>query len=246
MDYYRKKKGWHSRVLSTIDWEAIEALIRKATPTKKNRIIQVLHDWQNVGKQKGKFRDSRLGKIVEPPLQPTVEEISAHKCPLGCGATEDHLHYVKCQAPKALHEREQLRKTMLGRLKKLKTNEFMISFTGYMVKMISMGDEVQLDDISFATEDERALLPALLGQQEIGWEELLKGFPHVGWAKAQSDHYRRNGLHSKLFSERRWKRMFINILTDYSNECWQMRNDVIHGDEKDKGNSKKRSGLLIK
>ena len=76
-------------------------MLKKVPPIKKNRIIQVLHDWQNVGKQKGKFRDSRIEKKVDPPLQPAAEETSTHKCPFGCGEVEDHLHYVKCQAPAA-------------------------------------------------------------------------------------------------------------------------------------------------
>ena len=38
--------------------------------------------------------------------------------------------------------------------------------------------------------------------------------------------------------------MFINILTDYSNECWKMRYDVIHGDATEEGKSKKMGRLV--
>ena len=134
LDYYRKKKGWHSRIFSQIDWEALESMLKKATPIRRNRHSQVLHDWQNVGRQKGKIRDGRLAKNVEPELQATVEEQSIHLCPNDCGKTEDHLHYVKCQSKKPKEEREKLRKNVLMRLKRLQTNECICSYTGYILK----------------------------------------------------------------------------------------------------------------
>ena len=244
LDYYRQRKGWHSRVLSQVDWEALEALLKKAHPIKKNRIVQVLHDWQNVGSQKGRFRDARLGSKVEPPLQPTVEEESTHKCPMECGETEDNLHYVKCQATSAIKARDKMRKNLLGRLRKLKTSDFIISFMGYLIKSISNREEVCLDDITYSTVDERDLIPALIGQEEIGWEELLKGFAHKGWAQAQMKHYRRNGLNSRIFCEKRWKRMFLTIITDYSNECWKLRNEMIHGNATEDGKKKTKQRLI--
>ena len=244
LDYYRIKKGWHSRVFNQIDWEALESLIRKANPIKKNRHIQVLHDWQNVGRQKGKLRDARLSKKVEPELQATVEEVSIHLCPNGCGEAEGHLHYVKCQRASAMEERERLRNTALARLKRLRTSECMCSYIGYILKKISLDETIALDDDVYRTEDERDLIPALLGQQEIGWEELLKGFAHKGWSSAQRRYYQREGLTSKIFSVKRWKRMFLTILTDYSNDCWKLRNEAVHGVLTKEGRVVKKARLV--
>ena len=168
-------------MFSQIDWEALESLIRKSNPIRKNRHIQVLHDWQNVGRQKGKLRDARLSKQVEPELQATVEEISIHLCPNGCGDVEGHLHYVKCQEASAIEAREKLRHSALARLKRLRTNVCLCSYIGVILKKISLHETIVLEDDEYRTEDERDLIPALLGQQEIGWEELLKGFAHKGF-----------------------------------------------------------------
>ena len=243
LDYYRKRKGWHSRVISTIDWEALEMMLKKSSAIKKNRIIQVLHDWQNVGKQKGKFRNARLAKMADPPLQATVEEETIHLCPFECGETEDPLHYVRCQNKGAMESREKWRKQALGKLKKLRTNECIISFVGYVLLKISLREDISLEDITFNTIDERELIPALVGQQQIGWDELLKGFAHKGWARAQTKHYGRLGLTSKIYSEKRWKRMFLTILTGYSNECWTNRNETIHGDSMLEGRQVRRTKL---
>ena len=101
-----------------------------------------------------------------------------------------------------------------------------------------------MDETEFNTEDERWLAPALIGQQEIGWEELLKGFAHKGWSIAQRHHYRRMGMTSKIYSEKRWKRMFLTILTDYSNDCWKLRNAALHGEATVEGRAVQRDRLV--
>ena len=244
LNYYREKKGWHSRVFSVIDWEALESLLRKASPIKKNRLIQVLHDWQNVGRQKGKFRDSRLGKMVEPPLQATMEEETIHLCPMGCGLQEDHLHHVRCSVPSMINKRKKLCKNAISRLTRLRTNEGICSYTNYIIKKLSNNEEISLESETFYSEDDRNLLPAIIGQQDIGWENFLKGFVHEGWARAQNTHYRRLGLSPKIYSIQRWKRMFLTIITDYGNECWKMRNEAIHGEATKEGRLVRKKRLV--
>lgn len=94
-------------------------LLQKLSPINKNRVIQVLHDWQNVGQQKGRFRDARLGKQVDPPLQATVEEVAIHMCQYDCGELEDPLHYVRCKNETASKIRDKLRKKVMRKLNHL-------------------------------------------------------------------------------------------------------------------------------
>jgi hypothetical protein len=128
-----------------------------------------------------------------------------------------------------------LRKKVLSRLTKLHTNGCICSYVGHILRSISNNKEIELNEIEFNTDDKRQVIPALLGQQEIGWDEMLKGFVHVGWSRAQQHHYKRQGLVSKLYSNKRWKREFLTILTDYSLECWKLRNREIHRDHKEEG-----------
>ena len=244
LDYYRVKKGWHSRIFNKIDWEAIDSLLRRADPIKKNRIIQVMHDWQNIGRQKGKFRDARLLKKAEHPLQPTIEEKTIHLCPNGCGEVEDHLHYVKCADKAMVIERTKLRLDAIKRLKRLRTNDYICSIINTVLRRISNNEDIIFDTTNYSTEDEQNMLPAILGQEEIGWENLLKGFMHNGWAQAQRIHYKTRGLTSRYFSTARWKRMFLTILLDYGNECWKLRNEALHGTSTKEGRKVRRKRLL--
>ena len=181
---------------------------------------------------------------MQPPLQATAEEESIHQCPFGCGQVEDHLHYVKCPRPERILEREKIRGKLVTRLQRLRTNEFICTYIGYALKTISENGDIEPEFDVYNTEDELILLPAILGQKNIGWENLLKGFVHNGWAVAQRKHYLRMGLTSKIYNIKRWKRMFLTILTDYSNECWKMRNETLHGERTLEGRKIRKNKIV--
>ena len=106
--YIKEKRGWDDNIMSNIAWEGIESMMKSAGPNRRTRLVQLLHNWQNVGAQKGKFRDARLKLDSDNPLTPTEEEINCHKCPEGCDEAEKNLHYLEC--PKQ-HSRQR---RMLG------------------------------------------------------------------------------------------------------------------------------------
>ena len=103
------------------------------------------------------------------------------------------------------------------------------------MESIGNSEQIQMYGERYESEDERNLLPALLGQKEIGWENMIKGFIHKGWALAQRQHYMRLGVTSKVYSIKHWKRTFLTILSDYGNECWMTRNEAIHGSSNKEG-----------
>ena len=123
---------------------------------------------------------------------PDLRAFSAPR-PVGCGEVEDHLHYVKCKAEPMIAARQKSRLNVLTRLKRLRTNEFICSTISYILKSIGDCEEIQMYGERYESDDERNLLPALLGQKEIGWENLLKGFMHKGWAYVQRIHYTKGG-----------------------------------------------------
>ena len=42
--YYKERRRWETSLIEPIGWEALEILLNKANPIRKNRIIKVLHD----------------------------------------------------------------------------------------------------------------------------------------------------------------------------------------------------------
>lgn len=229
LNYYETKKGWKMNTIRSIDWEALNSLLRHASPIQKNRHIQTLHNWQNVGSQKGKIRDSRLGRDVQPPLQPTEEEKEIHLCPNGCGETEESMHYIRCQEKEMMKKRDLYRERAMNKLKKLRTNEGILGTVNQIIKRISNDDEMFNLHNEVATIGGKNLQVAIKGQEIIGWTAMIQGFVHKDWAEIQNNHYKRTGLNKRIYSKKRWKREFVNIVTQYGKDCWTSRNEAIHG-----------------
>ena len=75
---------------------------------------------------------------------------------------------------------ERLRINTIARMKCLRTNEFVCSTISYVLKMIINNEDINLDKERYEPEDEQNLLPVIVGQKEIRWENMLKGFLHKG------------------------------------------------------------------
>ena len=75
--YYEARRGWNPIIINKIDWDGLEATLNTYNPIKNNHIIQLMHDWQNVGKQVARFRNASKDKIATLCNE---EEW----CPMGC------------------------------------------------------------------------------------------------------------------------------------------------------------------
>ena len=230
MNYYRERRGWDRNILHTIDWEAVDGLLRKSTPLQKNKHMQTMHNWQNVGAQKGKIRDSRLKLESDLPLQPTEEEKDIHLCPNGCGVREDNMHYLRCQDSKMKLSRELARKRMLGKIKNARTDASIASIISHVTKKISYNEDILINDRDLKKKEVKQLRRAIEGQDEIGWMAMLQGYIHVSWAYEQDKYFRSMGWNKRKYNKQVWRQSLLRALTEYTRDCWKLRNDAIHGD----------------
>ena len=106
-------------------------------------------------------------------------------------------------------------------MKKLQTYDRITSLVNHVIKKISQGKEIDLDEETLQEANMKQLQKVLEGQETIGWMGMMKGYTHIGWANAQQRHYRRMGLNNKFYNNAMWKRMFLIILTDYGKDCWK-------------------------
>ena len=241
--YIKEKRGWDDDTMSTIEWEGIEAMLSSVGPNRRIRLIQLIHNWQNVGSQKGRFRDARLRLDSDNPMTPTEEEVHCHKCPEGCDEAESNLHYLECPATHTRKRRTLGIKRVLTRLKKLRTYEGITSQIGHILQKISKRDELEFDWEELSKDGELSLNNAIRGQETIGWTSLCQGFHHKEWSKVQCKYYRQLGANPRTFNIARWKKMFSLILAEYSLDCWKQRNETIHGNEKELPRKKKLGKL---
>jgi hypothetical protein len=62
---YLDRQGWTNNDLGVIDWEAISLLLNATPHTKRMKILQLQHRWQNTGHQKLQFLEATGETITE-------------------------------------------------------------------------------------------------------------------------------------------------------------------------------------
>ena len=84
--------------------------------SQENPATKMLHNWQNIGQQKGRMRDSMLKTDTENQIEPTFEDMNCHICPSGCNEEERELHYLHCPEATVLNVREDLIRNVLKKI----------------------------------------------------------------------------------------------------------------------------------
>ena len=246
LEYLMRKRNWDDDILSSIEWEGIGGMMKQANPIKRIQILKLLHGWQNIGSQKGKIRDARLRLDTDRPLEPTIDEVNCHLCPSGCGEKEDELHFLHCPEGSEVTKREELIRTALKKLKALCTYDGIVSLVRLILTKVSRREKMDDDFVDTKFDGPLSMAELVENQDRIGWMAFCQGYYHVGWARAQQAHYRREGIKKKSLNIGRWKKKFSVILGDFCLDCWKQRNETLHGKEMDEAKRKVLQKLRLK
>ena len=234
--YYRERRGWTNQHLRCIDWEAISLFLNKQRHTKRMKILQLQHGWQNTGSQKLTFLLSSLQG--EAPTEATKTDKEVY-CPFDCHTVEDRLHYMTCSSTIMTNKRRQLRQRLLQRLCMRRTSPMILSILSYIMVELDASNEPEFQD-SWQHTDEQSIVCLLFQHQElIGWTSILQCFITTEWSLLQQRYVCR---HPKLFDPSNntkkqkssdtlgtWKRNMVSKIIQYTLDCWQYRNDQLHG-----------------
>ena len=137
------------------------------------------------------------------------------------------------------YTRTLLIRKVLRRLKAMRTYEGITSTVGSILDSISKRRVIVIDKDNLRKDGRLSLDAAMIGQEEIGWNEFCQGYCHKGWAITQNRYYKLNGVNSKALNIELWKKNFCTILGEYSMDCWTRRNETIHGKDLDESRKKK-------
>ena len=206
MEYMKKRRGWDKKIFESIEWEGIDGMMRNSNPTRRTKIVQMIHNWQNTGSQKGKMRDARLKTYSDDPIEPDQEERNCHLCPAGCGEEETSMHYLHCPTINLVKAREGLVTTVIRKMRAIRTYEGILTLVRVVLNSISTREETKIDKEELEKEGELSLVRTIRGQGEIGWKEFCQGFCHKGWSIVQNRYYKRNGIDTKTTNIARWKK----------------------------------------
>jgi len=112
------KYGWTKSDREKISWGSFEQAMKTYTEYKKSKIIQLIWDWQNVGRQKEKLEQGK------------------GTCPLNCTEYETHTHYLACKDTRMIENQKKNRNRVKIFLDKKNTCP---TITKYIIRILRYG-----------------------------------------------------------------------------------------------------------
>ena len=248
LGYMHESYGWTKEVLSYIDWDSFNLCYGKHTIHKMTNIVKYLHGWQYAGRKQQQIRESKIkskrNKLTNKEEQ-LLEVRKATLCPAGCGQLEQQHHYLVCTALKWTPIIEDEWKTLSSRLKSMKTSPTIISII--MHALTHKYDTTNTRWPPCASSSDSIAYAASFQQQQIGWENMLKGRLSKKWTLAQTQYLLENGPFPKGTLEI-WKTAFLPTLVKFGLDLWEKRNEIVHGKTRTENQliQRKRILLLVK
>lgn len=205
-EYIGRKFNWEREDLDKIDWDALGQVLAAYSQHQRNKTIQLMYDWQNVGEQKEKFHQAD------------------GKCP-GCDEHEYHMHYLECTNKRMMSERKKAISTFSAGLRAINTYPGCISI---IVKglLTSYAESIQNLECPNSYKD-ILLQEAATEQHELENHAMNRGMISKKWEKVQAEWCRETG---SRHDPRRWSTKLIRHIHSFMKAMWSARNLLLHGE----------------
>jgi hypothetical protein len=130
---------WSSPIMETINWKAHTMALKRKKPIQRMKAVQLIHDWQNVGIQKGLFESSRKGGSSLS----SKEYKKLITCPMNCGEKENRMHYLRCNNINIQSKRKSEIEKLATNLRAIDTYEGIISSTVTILHKYAQGIAIE-------------------------------------------------------------------------------------------------------
>jgi hypothetical protein len=224
-DYMIGRERWKERTPDKIWWEPHKRAIKKLNDTDKTRIQKFIHRGLPTNK-KINDRDKE-----HPAMCPSCSEIE----------TNEHLQC--CKNPKRITIRRTTRTNLNKNMEKydihVKIKECILLGTGQWIS--KQETKINKNELSFTPEGE--INKAIDDQNEIGWDNFIRGRLSNRWESIQSQRYTATKAKEKHRDPTIWATSLITTMWEGLIKTWESRNEDQHGRDETTKASKERASL---
>jgi exonuclease III len=208
------KYGWSRKTYNSIEWEVHGKVLKKRL-TQQNHFVKMVNDILPTNAQVNKYDKGKR---------------TCSQCQ--CKETQDHI--MQCPSPTRQKWRIRTMRRLGKALKKFRTDP-------YLQKLIkqSLQEWLQNDFVDIIAEDYPDHYAAVIQtQQNIGWNQMVRGRWSSEWSYAQQRYLVRKKRVDNTIQDptgrnsgEQWLQKVINFLWDESLDLWKMRNEEQHGSD---------------
>ena len=198
-----EKYGWSESVFDSICWEAHRKELEQYPLIKRVTLLKYIHGW--LATKKRRFREGYFKDSL---------------CPL-CGEDDSTGHFLHCKQPQIREIRDHRWKLFCAAV------ECHTPGGCRQVFLAGLGTLTGFDPPTQETIHDwpKALQVAYTEQDDIGWDQILKGRLSKSWevvAQRKVEGSRHSGSYT-------WIRRMIRLGWRYGMDMWLARNELVHG-----------------
>ena len=225
MEYTREKFGWTSETYEDINWSAFGFVTGRLNINRRIRQSKFNHRWLPIG-----------------PRRKIIDNLAPVKCPC-CDepGEETHDHILTCQAAPRTDVRTQFLESYGKTLDKLKVPNAMKSVILTSIEEWNK-DQNYTCPITQDIRRDRALHEAVRAQNEIGWDQFLRGYIAKSFQYCYNNHCHDRPMNE--YESNKWTILTIKTVFDYFEQQWEKRNQAIHGHDNASQRTAERQHLL--
>ena len=203
-----KQHRYGSKTADDIDWESLEKAMHSMSQSYRREATKHASGFFGTGKNMVRWKKRKTDN-----------------CPRCKAPKEDKTHIIKCPDPEATKLFDE-KMTELNEWLDNQETEIGIQ-TIIIDRLKNWRNNTQCDNEDLDPND--PLTPAVLEQDEIGWESAFTGLWAKGWAEAQLRHFESIW---KPTHRQRWLAALIKKLFQISWDMWEHRNGIMFNTDK--------------
>ena len=210
-EYIRKIFEWTDAQTTTINWKAIGLAKKRLKLHESIRISKMMHEWLNVGKQKG-----RMGQHDQCPC---------------CGLeTEDQTHLYHCTHTDMMNAKELALDDIAKRLTDANVPKMVIIC---FLDLLRRSTHSERQRRAYNCSEAEG---AMAAQETLGTFAILRGHHHRRWVEAIANTYTKRPTPPGQ-KPRRDKSpfdmsvMLIQVVWSLFETLWETRNSILHGND---------------
>lgn len=218
--YLLQRNQWTRTEFDKVNWDAIRSAQGREMQHFDMRMIKMMNDWANVGKQKH--------KIVEGS-QPLEDPTTVGKCPC-CLNYETPSHIWQCTSAEMREATGLELRKFQSFMAPVKTSLLLLwcLLTGLRPVVHFFGLQVPNIDVPDTDAHGKSIHGAVRDQQDVGWTNALKGKLAMEWQHAQELYYMEWYAGNKTHNGRRWAVRAVRGLWGLYDGLWKVCYDVLH------------------
>ena len=209
--YIKDARDWDDATFDNVDWHNFGQHFKALPITARIQRTKLIHRWQPVGTQR--LRDA---KIKDPLLA---------LCPTCQHTTETPDHVFLCDQRKSLRHRHYQPVTKITH-RKPHHPALVILSNGIYQWLSSEPITIQDQVTSLPLFLQDTVSSAIYEQDDIGWNNALRGILSLKWAEAASTHHTTEHYENDIGNGHIYRT--IRALHNFTTEIWDARNKQLH------------------